>query len=230
MESHTCAKAPCPVILREGNLFRGFDMRALALTIFTLLPLTPALSQEIPGSAFASGNWEGAAHTDERGAFSHCAVSVGYTSGETLWIGLYPNDTLSILLSHPDVRFRAGEQFDVTMMIEWGLPWSGVGEAWDEYYAGITWEGIQPTVDFLAGGLYFRMLGIGIDEGYDVQGIADALALAQTCMAENSGSGKVLGSPPAAKPAPKVPDLKKPRTTGVGTGSALGTPAPKPQP
>lgn len=205
-------------------------MRALALSVLTILQMTPALAQEIPGSAFASGNWEGAAHTDGQGAFSHCAVSVGYTSGESLWIGLYPNDTLSILLTDPNVTFRPGEQFDVTMMVEWGLPWTGVGEAWDEYYAGITWEGIDATVEFLSGGTYFRMLGIGIDSGYDVQGIADALAMTQDCLAQNSGSGKILGKPPAAKPAPKAPDLTKPRTTGVGTGSALGTPAPKPQP
>lgn len=203
-------------------------MRALAFSIVTLLPLTPALAQEIPGTAYEAGNWTGAAHQDGAGGFSHCAVSVGYTNGETLWIGMYPNDTISILLSHPDVRFRTGEQFDVTIMVEWGLPWTGIGEAWDEYFAGITYEGIQPTVDFLAGGMYLRMLGIGIDEGYDITGIQDALALTQDCLAQNMAGGKVL-TPPAAK-KPKVPDLTKPRTTGVGTGSALGTPAPKPQP
>lgn len=206
-------------------------MRALAFSFLTVLSLTPALAQEIPGTAFDAGNWSGAANTDDRGNFAYCSVSVGYTNGETLWIGLYPNDTISILLSHPDVRFRGGEQFDVTIMMEWGLPWTGVGEAWDEYFAGITYEGIQPTVDFLSGGQYFRMLGIGIDEGYDVTGIADALSKTQACLAQNAGGGKVLTPPPSAKkPPPKVPDLTKPRTTGVGTGSALGTPAPKPQP
>lgn len=205
-------------------------MRALAFSIIALLPVTQALAQEIPGTAFETGNWTGAAQSDGQGGFSHCSVSVGYTNGETLWIGLYPDDAISILLSHPDVRFRPGEQFDVTLMIEWGLPWTGVGEAWDEYFAGITYTGVQETVEFLSGGTYVRMLGIGIDEGYDVQGIADALSLAQTCLAQNSGSGKVLTPPTAKKTPPKVPDLTKPRTTGVGTGSALGTPAPKPQP
>lgn len=205
-------------------------MRALAFSIMTLLAVTPALAQEIPGTTYEAGNWTGAAHSDGQGGFSHCAVSVGYTNGETLWIGLYPNDTISILLSHPDVRFRAGEQFDVTLMVEWGLPWTGVGEAWDEYFAGITYTGIDVTVEFLAGGQYLRMLGIGIDEGYDITGIADALSMTQACLAENMGGGKVLTPPSAKKPPPKVPDLTKPRTTGVGTGSALGTPAPKPQP
>jgi len=203
----------------------------LAACLAATTALTPAFAEEIPGSQFEAGNWTGAAYTDDRGAFSYCSVSVGYTNDETLWLGFYPNDTLSILLSHPDVRFQTGEQFDMQMMMETGLPWSGVGEAWDEYFAGITWEGIQPTVDFLVSGQYLRMLGIGIDGGYDVQGIPDALALAQTCLAQNSGggSGKVL-TPGKTPPPPKVPDLSKPRTSGTGVGSVLGTPAPKPAP
>ncbi len=205
-------------------------MRALAISILALLPLTPALADDIPGTEFESGNWTGAASNDETGAFSHCNVSVGYTNGETLWIGLYPDNSISILLSHPDVQFTPGTQFDVQMMMEWGLPWTGVGEAWDEYFAGITFTGIPETVEFLSGGQYFRMLGIGIDEGYDVSGIAEALSMTQACLAQNSGNGKVLTPPAVKKPLPKVPDLTKPRTTGVGTGSSLGTPAPKPQP
>ncbi len=211
----------------------------LAACLAATTALTPAMAmaEEIPGSQFEVGNWTGAAYTDEQGAFAYCSVSVGYTNDETLWLGFYPNDTLSILLSHPDVRFQTGEQFDMQMMMETGLPWSGVGEAWDEFFAGITWEGIQPTVDFLASGQYLRMLGIGIDGGYDVQGIPEALALAQTCLAQNTGGGggKILGSTPGTAPGktpppPKVPDLSKPRTSGTGTGSVLGTPAPKPAP
>lgn len=203
----------------------------LVACLYTTTSFTSALADEIPGSQFEAGNWSGAANTDDRGAFSHCSASVGYTNDETLWLGLYPNDTLSILLSHPDVRFRTGEQFDMTIMMETGLPWTGVGEAWDEYFAGITYEGIQPTVDFLVSGQFLRMLGIGIDEGYDVSGIVDALTLAQTCLAKNTGGGKILGAAPGkTPPPPKVPDLSKPRTIGTGTGNVLGTPAPKPAP
>lgn len=205
-------------------------MRALAVSVLALFPVTNAMAQEIPGTAFEFGNWTGAGHNDDSGSFSHCAVSVGYTNGETLWIGLYPDNAISILLSHPDVLFQTGQQFDVTIMMEWGLPWTGVGEAWDEYFAGITYTGIPETVEFLSGGQYFRMLGIGIDEGYDVTGIAEALSMTEACLAQNGGGSKVLTPPVAKKPVPKVPDLSKPKTTGVGTGSALGTPAPKPQP
>lgn len=218
-------------------------MRHLALAAaFAAFALSPAYAQEIPGSEFEAGNWAGGAYTDDTGAFSYCYTSVGYQNGQTLWIGLYPNDTISILLSQPDVKFKQGEKFELWVMMETGLPSIGNGEAWDEDFAGITYTGIQPTIDFLNSGRYLRMLGMGIDDGFDVDGITPALALAQDCLANRGGAGvggKVLGGVPGApKAPPKVPDLSKPKTSGVGSGGGLGTrpggklgtPAPKPQP
>jgi hypothetical protein len=218
---------------------------ALAASLLTFALSSATFAQEIPGSQFESGNWTGAAHADNRGAFSHCAVSVGYVNGQQLWIGLYPNDTLSILFSQPEVRFQPGQKFELWVMLETGLPNIGNGEAWDENYAGITYDGIQATVDFLNSGRYLRMLGMGIDDGFDTDGITDALALAQDCLArQGGGSGaKILGSgagtgTAAGKLPPKVPDLSRPKTSGVGSGGglgtrpggALGTPAPRPTP
>ncbi len=208
-------------------------MRNLALAAaLTLAPALPALAEPIPGSDFATGYWAGAAHT-ENGAYSHCDVSVSYTNGEVLWLGLYPDDTISILLSHPEVRFQPGEQFNVWMMLETGLPWTGTGEAWDEDYAGITFREIGATSDFLASGQWLRLLGIGIDEAYDVTGIGDALAMAQACNAKYSGSNpfaKVV--PPAEEPADVAPPAEQPPAaqpqppTDTAT-PALGTPMPK---
>jgi hypothetical protein len=218
-------------------------MRQLALAAAVALAPTLSLAQsaEIPGSEFEAGNWFGGAYTDDRGAFSYCYVTVSYQNGQNLWIGLYPNDTLSILMSQPDLKFVPGQKFELWVMMETGLPAIGNGEAWDEAYGGITYDGIQATIDFLNSGRYLRMLGMGIDDGFDVDGISPALAQAQDCLAQRGGTGvggKVLGAAPGVKAPPKVPDLSKPKTSGVGAGGglgtrpggALGTPAPKPQP
>lgn len=210
---------------------------ALAASLFLATSLIPAFAEEVPGSQYSTGYWSGAANTDDAGAFSHCSVSVGFTNGETLWFGLYPNDTISILLSHPNVRFQPGQQFDIRLMLETGLPWDGKGEAWDEAFAGITFMEIETTTAFLTSGQWLRMLGIGIDEAYDITGSAEAFALAKDCLAKNSGSNPFGTKPSKTPPPPKVPDLK-PKTGGVGAGGglgtrpggALGTPAPKPQP
>jgi hypothetical protein len=215
---------------------------ALAAAVVAASALTPASAQvaEIPGSQFESGNWVGGAYSDDRGAFSYCYITVSYQNGQVLWLGLYPNDTLSILLSQPDVKFQPGQKFELWVMMETGLPAIGNGEAWDKDYAGITYDGIAATIDFLNSGRYLRMLGMGIDDGFDVDGIGPALVQAQDCLAQQSGAGgsKVIDSVPGAKAPPKVPDLTKPKTSGVGSGGglgtrpggALGTPAPKPQP
>ena len=216
-------------------------MRQLALAAtLAVSALSPASADEIQGAQFDAGNWAGGAYTDDKGAFSYCYITVSYQNGQDLWIGLYPNDTLSILLAQPDVTFQPGQKFELWVMMETGLPAIGNGEAWDEAYGGITYDGIQASVDFLNSGRYLRMLGMGIDDGFDVDGISPALAQAQDCLAKRGGTGvggKVLGSG-AVKAAPKVPDLSKPKTSGIGSGGglgtrpggALGTPAPKPQP
>jgi hypothetical protein len=234
---------PCPGILSFGKLLRNCTMRLLALVaaLLTVASHRPALAEEIPGAQFEAGNWVGGAYTDDGGAFSYCYTTVSYMNGQTLWVGLYPNDTLSILLSQPDIHFQPGQKFELWVMMETGLPAIGNGEAWDEAYAGITYDGIQDTIDFLNSGRYLRMLGMGIDDGFDVDGISPALVQAQDCLAQQSGAGggKVLGSAPGGvKAPPKVPDLSKPKTSGVGSGGGLGTrpggalgkPAPKPSP
>ena len=212
---------------------------AIAATL-AVSALSPARADEIQGAQFDAGNWAGGAYTDDRGAFSYCYITVSYQNGQDLWIGLYPNDTLSILLAQPDVTFQPGQKFELWVMMETGVPAIGNGEAWDEKFGGITYDGIQATVDFLNSGRYLRMLGMGIDDGFDVDGIGPALAQAQDCLARQGGAGggKVLGSTPGVKAPPKVPDLAQPKTSGVGSGGglgtrpggALGTPAPKPQP
>ncbi len=224
--------------------------------------VSPALAEQIQGSTFGVGNWEGAAYTDDQtGDFLYCDVSVGYVTGEVVWLGLYSNDMLAVLMSHPQVRFQTGQTFDAWLMFETGLPIRQVAEAWDQSYAGMSLAGIDSSIQFLSGGQYMRLLGIGIDEAYDVTGMTDALAMARTCHAKYSGSNPFATiAPPVEQPVeapveapaveappetpklgtpmPTVPDLTKPKTSGVGTGGglgtrpggALGTPAPKPQP
>ena len=208
--------------------------------VLALAALSPARAEEIEGAQFDAGNWAGGAYTDDRGAFSYCYITVSYQNGQDLWIGLYPNDTLSILLRQPDIKFQPGQKFELWVMMETGVPAIGNGEAWDADYGGITYDGIQATADFLNSGRYLRMLGMGIDDGFDVDGIGPALVQAQDCLARQGGAGggKVLGTTPGVKTPPKVPDLSKPKTSGIGSGGglgtrpggALGTPAPKPQP
>jgi hypothetical protein len=230
--------ARLPGILSQDTLPWDPAMRLTVLAaclalLFALPATTPASAEvtEMPGTQFESGNWIGGAYADAQGAFSYCYTSVSYQNGQDLWIGLYPNDTLSILMSQPDVKFEPGQKFELWVMMETGIPAIGNGEAWDETYGGITYDGIKASVDFLNSGRYLRMLGMGIDDGFDIDGIGPALVQAQDCLARQSGAdSRVLDSAPAAKLPSRGPDASQPRTgsVGSGVGNAFGTPTPKP--
>ncbi len=182
-------------------------MRSFALAaLFSTIALCPARADLIPGTEFQTGYWSGAAYTDNStGDFLYCDVSVAYTNGEVLWMGLYSGDLMAVLLSHPQVRYQPGETFDAWLMLETGLPIRQVAEAWDESYAGMTISGIDFSIEFLSAGQWLRLLGIGIDEAYDVTGIGEALALAKACYAKNSGSNPfaTVAQPAVEPPAPE---------------------------
>ena len=217
-----------PMPLKQDRAMRALPQLAAVLS---LSALTPALADQIPGTQFDTGYWSGAAYTDDRGQFFYCDVSVAYTNGEVLWMGLYYDDTLAVLLSAPYMRYRPGQTFDSWLMLETGLPARGVSEAWDQSYAGITLEGIDPSIDFLSSGQWLRLLGIGIDEAFDVTGIAEALELARVCHARNSGSNPfAVAEPRPIEPEPEPLPERLPEPEPEPDLIADPDPTPDPQP
>lgn len=213
-------------------------MRSLALSaLLSAVAVTPAAAELIEGSQFQTGYWAGAAYTsDENGGFLYCDVSVAYTGGEVLWLFLYNNDVLAVLLSHPDVRYRTGETFDAWLMLETGMPIRQTAEAWNESYAGMSLQGIDWSIDFLTAGQWLRFLGINIDGAYDVTGIGDALTMARACHAKYSGSNPfaVIAAPPVetppVEPEPQpAPDPQPVPAPEPQPQPALGSPPPMPK-
>jgi len=195
-----------------------------------LLAANAAIAQEIPGSQFTSGFWSGAAQNGPNGAFLLCHVSTGYTGGETVWLSLYNDDIVTVLVAKPGVRFTPGQPFQVQLMTEVGLPTNGAGEAVDQDYAGMSLTGIDSSIEWLSQGSYLRMLGVGIDQSFDIRGIGGALSLARACLTERTAGGPARAG--AVPDIPKTPDLPKalPKPGSAGGKPGLGTPAPKPAP
>ncbi len=213
-------------------------MRSLAhATVLVAATMSPALAEQIAGSQFATGSWTGAAYTDDAtGGFLYCDVSVSYTTGEILWLALYNNDMLAVLMTHPEVRYETGQTFDAWLMLETGLPIRQTAEAWDEAYAGMTLAGIDSSIEFLTAGQWLRLLGIGMDGAYDVTNIQDALAMARACHAKNSGSnpfatvGPLPTQPVLVEPVvePVLPGAVEPAVEPVAE-PVLGSPPPMPK-
>jgi hypothetical protein len=216
---------------------RDTQMRLLALAgLFALSAPFHALADAIPGTEYASGYWAGAAYSDDTGAFYYCDLSVSYTNGEVLWLGLYNNDTLAVLLSHPEVGFQPGDTFDSWLMLETGAPIHQMADAWDESFAGMTLQGIDASIDFLTTGQWLRQVGFGIDDAYDVTGIGEALGMAKACHAKHSGSNPFARAKPApVDPIPELPVVEPVADPVAGPPAepaakpALGTPRPLPK-
>jgi hypothetical protein len=188
----------------------------LALLALACLPL-PALAEDIPGSEFASGYWNGRAWADDAGNLVDCYVSTSYTSGEVLTLSLTPDDLLTIYLSAEGTRFVPGDAYNALLMTEVGYPVAGQTFSPNEAYVGFSLAGIDASIDYLTQGSYLRLYGVGIDQAFDVRGIGGALALARACLLQNSGPAVAASAPEApARPAlGKAGDGSKPAQLAV---------------
>ena len=191
-------------------------MRCLAISAtliaFAASTSTATLAEVISGTAFSSGNWEGAAETDANGAFSNCYATVGFVSGETLWFSLYPNNTLTLYASSPSVPRTPGQEMETQVMVETVFPWTGVATAVDQSYVALDFANLDEATDFLTQGSYLRMIGVGMDQAFEVRGLGGALAQARGCLAKQQATAMAGGNPAPAAPAGLKPIL--------GTGGA----------
>ena len=212
----------------RANLLAPFLLLTLpALAITTALP---AGADEIPGSAFTSGNWAGAAETDANGAFLDCYAYVTYGSGEQFYISLYGDDTVTVYLTQTGVTFTPGQNYPASMMIEIGYPIVGTAYAASDTFIAFSLNGLDDSLDYFSQGFYFRLLGVGIDQALDIHGIGGALAQARACLVtHNTAVASAAATPaPAGKPAlgssgagGKPVQMSKP----MGTAAPLAPPA-----
>ncbi len=195
-------------------------MRAFGLAPAALLAsllASPVLAADIPGTGYASGNWSGAAETGSDGRFLDCYISVGYVNGEQLWVGLYGDDSLTVFLSQPGTSFAPGRTYPASLMTETGLPIHGNAFAIDQNFIAFTLDGIDPSVDYLTQGVYLRLLGVGIDQSFDVRGMGGALAQARACLAlQTRGAGPVTAAAAPASPAPAAVPATAPDKPALG--------------
>jgi hypothetical protein len=200
-------------------------MRASAffpgLTLCALLA-APTLAADIPGTEFASGNWFGAAETRTDGSFLDCYVSVGYVNGEQLWIGLYDDDSLTVFLAQPGTGFVPGRSFQASLMTEMGYPIHGEAYAVDDTFVAFTLAGLDQSLDFLTQGAYLRLLGVGIDQSFDVRGMGGALAQARACLVTHGGSGAMSAAATTPAPAPATDPAPAPAESKPVLGASGG--------
>ncbi len=142
----------------------------------------PAGAEEIPGSSFGYGNWEGAAYTfTGTNEFSHCAISVGFVSGDTLYFGVNQDATITVGVASENYNLVADQSFPVALYVDRRQPFYATATAIDRTFAVLTIEDFPAAMDAFGRGRTLRMESAQATGNYDLTGSFRALEAARQC-------------------------------------------------
>lgn len=167
------------------------------------LAASPASAEYIAGSEIGFGNWHGAAYTfDETGRFSHCAVSASYLSGDTLYLSVNENATVTVGIESPGLNMVPGQEVPVTLYIDRRAPFYGRAYAVNPTFATLILADFEAALTALQKG---RLLVVESAVGrgtYDLTGTYRALNETLNCAVRHLdyASSPAVPAAPAAAP------------------------------
>jgi hypothetical protein len=151
------------------------------LAMMAALLATPLAAQDIPGTNFSFGLWNGAAQADATGAFSHCYATLVFGGGDQLWVNVSKLDQVEVIFSFVNQTYAPGTEFDAHIMMESGLPTAGTAFALGEKLVNFNLAPVEDAHAFLSQGNWLRLMGVGNDEAYDVRGLGGVIGKLRTC-------------------------------------------------
>ncbi len=155
-------------------------MRLLLAPLMMLA--TAAYAEYIPGSDIQIGNWKGAAYTyDDTGAFSHCAVSASYVSGDTLLLSVNENATVTVGVVSPGLKLQPGQQIPVALYIDRRAPFYGSAVAVDTDFATLVLPDFANALTALQKGRTLVIESTAGSGTYDLTGTFRALNQTLDC-------------------------------------------------
>jgi hypothetical protein len=157
-------------------------MRFVASVVAAFALPSFAMAELIPGSDIQSGNWSGGAYTnDASGLFSHCVVAASYVNGDSLYLSVNGDATVSVGVVSPGLTAPEGQTFPVSLHIDNRRPLYGTAEVLGANFAALRLENFDEALTALQKG---RRLVIESTVGrgtYDLTGTHRALNAAFQC-------------------------------------------------
>jgi hypothetical protein len=145
-----------------------------------------SVAQDIPGSYFAYGNWSGGAYLDSQtGAFSHCAVSASYLSGDMLVFSMSRDGVIGVGVASPALNLQPGVSFPVSIVVDRRRPYYGTAVALDSDHASVFIEELDAALDAFRRGFTLTVEGVSMRGQYDLTGTFHALERMTRCAIEN---------------------------------------------
>lgn len=159
-------------------------MRSFSSILALYLASTSAsIAEPIPGSDFDYGSWNGAAYTNNRnGEFSHCAISAGYVSGDTLVFTVNRQATVSVAVVSPALEgIPEGQKIPVQLYVDRRPPFYGTATVLTNGMAGLEIRDFDAALTAFKKGKTLVIDGAGKRGIYDLTGTFRALDATTAC-------------------------------------------------
>lgn len=159
----------------------------LFASAWTLYLPTVCVAEEINGSQFFSGNWEGAAYTlDGSNEFSHCAISAYYPGyGASLVFYLSKDYTMSLAVGAESAIFSGATQFPVVARVDRRPAFYGTAEVVSSGdVAFLSFADLKATIETMKRGRTLLLESQYGEFSFSLDGTYRALDSAYLCAAE----------------------------------------------
>lgn len=170
----------CVVAVRK--IKEDLGMRGLFFSLILLASFGTVNATMIPGSTYSYGNWTGAAYVQETtGLFSHCAISAGYLSGDSLLFSVNRDMTISVGVINPNLNLAVGQEFPVALYVDRRQPIFGTATAISSDFAVLHIQEFDRAMESFRRGFQLTIqspLGTGV---YSLEGTFRALDAAMQC-------------------------------------------------
>lgn len=154
-------------------------------------------AEQIAGSYYSSGPWQGAAYTDQNtGEFLYCDVFASYAHNSTsLYFYLNKNYTMTIGVYDSLGRFPIGENFPVTLTVDRRPPFFGTANAVSQNSAFVTLPQMASALDAMKKGRMLSIDGLYGNLSYALNGTFKALDAAYRCAGNYYNFKRPVSSP-----------------------------------
>ncbi|MDA4844149.1 hypothetical protein [Hoeflea poritis] len=161
-------------------------MRICVLLIVAFLWTFGAFADEIPGTQFSHGAWRGAGYVSaSSGRFTHCAIAAEYVTGDTLFMSVNSDATISIAVANSAFQFKEGETFPLTLTVDRRKSFAGRAVAEDTDMFVIHLGDFEELFTALKRGNRLYVTGDTVQGRYSLRGTSRALDKTLNCASEN---------------------------------------------
>lgn len=186
-DRHFCfgATSRYDTVHASGSSAGVFDLpkSSFLQTLFCLMLPFAAQAEYIVGSDFGYGNWNGAGYTDDQtGEFSHCAVSAGYVSGDTLYFSVNRSATVTVGVESESIRqLNVGANIPVSLYVDRRQPFYGTATVILDNFAILDILDLERALETFKRGYGLTVEGGGMRGSYDLAGTYRALDRVLEC-------------------------------------------------